>query len=64
MLKLKRVYRFALINLLGIVGSIGTMLSVMSLYFTANNDFLVPMVFFGLITWFYIEVVVPNNKNN
>ena len=62
MLKLKRVYRFALINLLGIVGSIGTMLSVMSLYFTANNDFLVPMVFFGLITWFYVEVVIPNNK--
>tara|TARA_R110000744_G_scaffold23967_1_gene60511 strand:+ start:468 stop:656 length:189 start_codon:yes stop_codon:yes gene_type:complete len=62
MLKLKRVYRFALINLLGIVGSIGTMLSVMSLYFTANNDFLVPMVFFGLITWFYVEVVIPNKK--
>jgi len=62
MIVMKKVYRFALVHLLGFVGSVGVMLSVMSLYFTANNDFLIPMVVFGLITWFYAEVVAPNNK--
>jgi len=58
---MKKIYRFALVHLLGFVGSVGVMISVMSLYFTANNDFLIPMVVFGLITWFYAEVVAPDN---
>tara|TARA_B110000285_G_scaffold219440_1_gene270029 strand:- start:270 stop:449 length:180 start_codon:yes stop_codon:yes gene_type:complete len=59
---MKKVYKFALVHLVGFVGSVGVMLSVMSLYFTANNDFLIPMVVFGLVTWFYAEVIAPNNK--
>ena len=56
---MKRAYRFALVNLIGLVGAVGSMVSVWSMYFTGNKDFLVPFVIFGLITWFYIEVVVP-----
>lgn len=59
---MKRVYRFALMHFIGIVGSLMTMLSVWSLYFTANKDFAVPMVIGGLLTWFYIEVVTPKSK--
>jgi len=59
---MKRVYRFALVNLIGLVGAVGSMVSVWSMYFTGNKDFLVPFVIFGLITWFYIEVVVPKDK--
>ena len=49
-------------NLIGLVGAVGSMVSVWSMYFTGNKDFLVPFVIFGLITWFYIEVVVPKDK--
>ena len=41
---MKKIYRFALVHLVGFVGSVGVMLSVMS-----------------LITWFYAEVVAPDN---
>lgn len=59
---MRRVYRFALMNLIGIVGATLTAVSVWSLYFTANKDWFIPMIFGGLITWFYIEVVTPTNK--
>lgn len=59
---MKRVYRFALMHFIGIVGSLMTMLSAWSLYFTANKDFVVPMLFGILATWFYIEVVSPKKK--
>lgn len=58
----KRVYRFALVNLIGLVGAVGSMVSVWTMYFTGNRDWLVPFVIFGLITWFYIEVVAPKSK--
>lgn len=64
MLKLKRVYRFTIVHMIGLIGGLGIMLSTLSLYFSANSDFLVPMVFFGIVTWFYFEVIAPNNKNN
>ena len=59
---MKRVYRFALVNLIGLVGAVGSMVSVWTMYFTGNIDWLVPFVIFGLITWFYIEVVAPKDK--
>ena len=59
---MRRVYRFALMNLIGIFGTTLTAVSVWSLYFTANEDWFIPMVLGGLITWFYIEVVTPSNK--
>ena len=59
---MKRVYRFALVNFIGLVGAVGSMVSVWTMYFTGNRDWLAPFVIFGLITWFYIEVVVPKNK--
>lgn len=59
---MKRVYRFALVNLIGLVGAVGSMVSVWTMYFTGNRDWLVPFVIFGLITWFYIEVVAPESK--
>ena len=51
---MKRAYRFALVNLIGLVGAVGSMISVWTMYFTGNRDWLVPFVIFGLITWFYI----------
>jgi hypothetical protein len=59
---MKKVFRYALVNLIGLVSSVCSMVSVWTMYFTGNTDWLVPFVIFGLITWFYIEVVTPNNK--
>ena len=59
---MKRVYRFALVNLIGLVGAVGSMVSVWTMYFTGNRDWLVPFVILGLRTWFYIEVVAPKDK--
>lgn len=59
---MRRVYRFALMNLIGIVGATLTAVGVWSAYFSMNNDWLILAVFGALVTWFYIEVVTPNNK--
>lgn len=56
---MKRVYRFALINLIGLVGLFGFMCSVWGLYFSGNTDYFVGVVFGSLLTWFHIEVVAP-----
>lgn len=56
------MYRYALMNFIGIFGTALTAVSVWSLYFTANEDWFIPMVLGGLITWFYIEVVTPKGK--
>ena len=56
---MKRVYRFALVNCIGIFGILMTCVSVWCMYFTGNKDWFIPMIFGGLITWFYIEVVTP-----
>jgi len=58
----KRLYRFALINSIGIIGLVLTLVSVWCLYFTANTDWCIPMFIGGLLTWFYAEVVNPNAK--
>ena len=59
---MKRVYRFALMHFIGIAGGTLTAVSVWSLYFTANNIFLLPMIFGGLMTWLYLEVIAPKAK--
>ena len=59
---MKRVYRFALMNFIGIIGVTLTAVSVWSMYFTANKDWFIPMIFGGLVTWFYLEVVTPKGK--
>lgn len=56
---MRRVYRFALMHFIGIAGATLTAVSVWSLYFTANNIFLLPMIFGGLMTWLYLEVIAP-----
>ena len=59
---MKRIYRFALMHFIGIAGATLTAVSVWSLYFTANKIFLLPMIFGGLMTWLYLEVVAPDKK--
>lgn len=59
---MKRVYRWAMFNFIGIVGMLATAIGVWCAYFSLNNDWLVLSLFGGLVTWFYLEVVAPNNK--
>jgi len=59
---MKRVYRFAVMNFIGIIGATLTAVSAWSMYFTANKDWFIPMIFGGLLTWFYLEVVAPKGK--
>ena len=59
---MKRVYRFAIINFIGLVGLFGFMCSVWGLYFSGNTDYFVGVVFGSLLTWFHIEVVAPKDK--
>ena len=59
---MKKVYRWAMFNFIGIMGMLATAIGVWGAYFSLNNDWLVLSLFGGLVTWFYIEVVAPNNK--
>lgn len=59
---MKKVYRWALFNFIGIAGMISTMCGVWFAYFSQNKDWWVLALFGALVTWFYLEVVAPNNK--
>jgi len=59
---MKKVYRWAMFNFIGLMGMTATMVGVWSAYLSMNNDWLVLAFFGALVTWFYIEVVTPNNK--
>ena len=59
---MKKVYRWAIAHFIGIAGMVSTMCGAWFSYFTYNNDWLVLSLFGALVTWFYLEVVAPNNK--
>lgn len=61
---MKKVYRWAMFNFIGIMGMLSTAIGVWCAYFSLNNDWLVLSLFGGLVTWFYLEVVAPNNKQH
>jgi uncharacterized membrane protein YfcA len=59
---MKKVYRWAIAHFIGIAGMISTAVGAWFAYFTYDKDWFVLSVFGVLITWFYLEVVAPNNK--
>lgn len=60
--KMKKVYRWAVVHFIGIMGAIATATGVWSAYLSMNNDWFILAIFGALVTWFYLEVVAPNNK--
>jgi len=60
--KMKKVYRWAIVHFIGIMGAVATATGVWSAYLSQNNDWFILAIFGALVTWFYLEVVAPNNK--
>lgn len=59
---MKKVYRWTLVHFIGIAGMVSTAVGVWSAYLSQNNDWFILAIFGALVTWFYLEVVAPNNK--
>lgn len=59
---MKKVYRWAIFNFIGLMGMLATALGAWFAFFSLNNDWMILSVFGALVTWFYVEVVTPQKK--
>ena len=59
---MKKVCRWILVQLIGIVGVTAPCIGVWCAYLSHNNDWLILAIFGALVMWFYVEVAAPDNR--